>query len=226
MPNSGSSLDVTHGQLVEQSLGLLCYQYLASALSLNHQTKPSSKTLKKHTLSSRYLPSVSPYLTGGLKDLLEYENIRNDHNHETVLATIQNQTPSLIQQEILPIVQLVEKKTLPRAYRTALSQLRWGYCRALNSFQNLLDPSTPITRPDCDSGETHTTQHLFRCPTQYTSDRPRCWGPAVKAWPVSSHQLYAPVFPQRACDVGGILNGGRRLGVIHHHNLSVKPLVP
>ena len=78
-----------------------------------------------------------------------------------------NDPPEPHRQDIPPIVHPVEK-TLPRAHRTALSQLRSGYCKALNSFQNLLNPSTPITCPECDSGETHTTQHLFRCPTHPT----------------------------------------------------------
>ena len=56
------------------------------------------------------------------------------------------------------------KKNLPRAARrTVLSQLRLRCCKAPNSFQNLLDPSTPTTCPECDTGETHATQHLYRC---------------------------------------------------------------
>jgi len=113
-----ASIDHLHRETqllrVEQSLGLLCSQYLASALRPNHPSfqivsQPTSQTPKKHTLRSRYLPSVSPYLTGGTIDPLEYENIRNDLHHQTVQAAIQSQTPNPILQDIPPIVHPVEK---------------------------------------------------------------------------------------------------------------------
>ena len=99
----------------EKSLGLLCSQHLASALHPNNLSfplvsQPTSQTPKKHTLRSRYLPSISPYLTGGKVDPLEYENIRNDLHHKTFQAAIKNQTPNPILQEIPPRVHPVEKK--------------------------------------------------------------------------------------------------------------------
>ena len=115
-----TSIDHLHAETqllsVEQSLGFLCSQYLASALRPNHPSftivsQPRSQTPYKHTLRFRYLPSVSSYLTGGTIDPLEYENIRNDLHHQTVQAAIQSQTPNPILQGIPPIVHPVEKKS-------------------------------------------------------------------------------------------------------------------
>ena len=36
-------------------------------------------------------------------------------------------------------------------------------CKSLNSFQHLINPSIDPSCPSCDSGEAHTTHHLFHC---------------------------------------------------------------
>ena len=61
-----------------------------------------------------------------------------------------------------PTVDPIEK-ILPRVHRTALFQLRSGFCKALNSYQNRFDLSIKPACPECDSGEPHTTNHLFHC---------------------------------------------------------------
>ena len=73
---------------------ILCSHYLASALCPNHPSfpivfQPTNQAPKKHTLKSRFLPSVGPYLRNGTINLTEYEDIRNDLHHQTVQSAIQ-----------------------------------------------------------------------------------------------------------------------------------------
>ena len=53
--------------------------------------------------------------------------------------------------------------SLPRHWKTTLSQLRSGFCRSLNSYRAVVDLNTPSSCPDCLSAE-HTPSHLFECP--------------------------------------------------------------
>ena len=158
---------------IERSLGLLCSQYLASALRPNYPSFPivsrqSSLAIKRQTLKTRFLPVKSPNLINDTIDPTDYDNVIKDFHHQTVQMAILNHPPNSILQDIPPEIDLVEK-TFHKAHRTALSQLRSVYCKALNTFQNLLGPSIANTCPDCDGGEDHTTQHLFRC-SAYPTD--------------------------------------------------------
>ena len=64
-----------------------------------------------------------------------------------------------------------EELQLPRSTRVALSQLRSGYSKLLNSYNNRLDDSKPNICDKCQNTP-HDTQHLFSCPNNPTALTP------------------------------------------------------
>ncbi len=64
------------------------------------------------------------------------------------------------------------EKVLPRATRSTLAQLRSGYSNYLNSYKARLsqNQAVPVTDlcPLCNE-ESHTTKHLFSCPSNPTA---------------------------------------------------------
>ena len=152
---------------VVKSLEMVCAQYLASALRPNHPshttvTQSSGPREKKQTLQSKFLPKISAHLTNNITPIDQYEDIYKDIHTQAVQEAIRTQPTNAVIQTQPPPVDPVEK-TLLRGHRTALSQLRSGYCKALNSYQNRINPSIDPSCPECGSGEPHTTNHLFRC---------------------------------------------------------------
>ena len=75
-----------------------------------------------------------------------------------------------------------EERNLARETRTKLAQLRAGYSRMLNSYQNRLDPNVKDECPDCRESP-HDTLHLFNCKKKPTSlDVTSLWtGPVAAA---------------------------------------------
>ena len=90
---------------------------------------------------------------------------------EAVTNTMAIRSPNRVLQVPPPPIG-EEETSLPRQYRTTLSQLRSGFCRSLNSFQERIGTTNNPLCPSCGE-EPHTTQHLFTCPTHPTSLTPR-----------------------------------------------------
>ena len=61
-----------------------------------------------------------------------------------------------------------EETSLPRQYRTALSQLRSGHCSALNEYRHRIGISHTDACPSCEQSP-HNTQHIFSCPSHPTA---------------------------------------------------------
>ena len=53
-------------------------------------------------------------------------------------------------------------------HRTALSQLRSGFCSFLNSYREKIGIAGDPSCPSCGWSD-HTTDHLFDCPSHPTS---------------------------------------------------------
>ena len=66
----------------------------------------------------------------------------------------------------------VEELLLPRPFRSTLSQLRSGYCSALNSYLERVGRAPNSLCPSCHSSP-HTTAHIFSCPAHPTALSPR-----------------------------------------------------
>ena len=120
----------------------------------------------KHTLQSRLLPSVSHLLTDGRTDPTSYKTSLADLHTSAVQAAISQLAPNPVLQSPPPPVER-EELSLPRAHRTALSQLRSGYCRFLDSYRARIGKASDPSCPSCGTGD-HTTGHLFACPSHPT----------------------------------------------------------
>ena len=92
----------------------------------------------------------------------EYEQIYKESHTQAFQEATRTKPPNPIFETQPPTVDPVEK-TFSRVHRTTLSQLSSGFCKALNRYQNGLNPSINPTRPECGSGEPYTTNHIFRC---------------------------------------------------------------
>ena len=142
-------------------------QNLASALrptlpSHAIVTRPSGPQTQRKTLQSNFLAKISAYPTINIIPIDEYEQIYKKIRTQAVQEVICIQPPNPIIQTQPTTVDPMEK-TLPRVHRTALSQLRSGFSKALNSYQSRLDPSKNGACPDCSSGASPTTNHLVNC---------------------------------------------------------------
>ena len=172
---------------VHNHLSLLCSQFLLSALRPTHpsyevvSSRPGPRARrKKETLQSLFLPSVSHLLSGGPTDRPRvdpstYKTSLTDLHTSAVQAAISQIEESPVLQSRPPPVER-EELSLPRSHRTALSQLRSGYCSFLNSYRARIGMAGDPSCPSCGAGD-HTTGHLFDCPSHPTDLRvPDLWG--------------------------------------------------
>ena len=160
---------------VDQHLELLSTQFLASALRPNHPshslvTRPPDPRDKKATLQSRFLKSLSPYLTNGTLPLDSYKQTIKSIHTSSVKNAISQAEPNPVLGVRPPVIDPSET-TLPRPTRTTLSQLRSSYCRRLRSYQNRINPSISPTCPYCNQTD-QTSSHLFNCRTYPTNLSP------------------------------------------------------
>ena len=84
-----------------------------------------------------------------------------------VRKSVQNLGQNKILNTIPPEIDK-EEKNLPRQARTALSQLRSGYSKMLNSYLARIDPTKSDICPNCNLAA-HTTNHLFNCTQKPTN---------------------------------------------------------
>ena len=157
---------------VSDHLSLLSSQFLARCLVPSHPshqiaTAPSGPRQMKHTLQSRFLPTVAPYLTDGHLPPDSFRATIQSLHTAAVSHTISSRPPNRVLQEPNPEV-AEEEAELPRSYRTALAQLRSGFCPVLNSTLERIGRSPDDLCPSC-RGAPHTTAHLFSCPSYPTN---------------------------------------------------------
>ena len=160
--------DETQVLPVSHHLALLCSQFFARALQLQHPsrgvvTSPSGPRTMKQTLYSRFHHRVEPYTVNGTVPPDTYRNtIRSIHTDaiSQLLASYRDNKVLSFR----PTVVASEERSLPRPHRVTLSRLRSGCSPALNSY--LMAIQSPTTQselcPSCRS-EPHTTNHLFQC---------------------------------------------------------------
>ena len=155
---------------VDNHLRLLCSQFLASALRphhVNHHsvTAPSgSRALQlasKARLSDIFIDVLSPHLSNGIIDPLNYNRVLSSLHSSAVQAEIDQQDLNPLLGSTPPDIN-AEEANLPRSSRTCLSQLRSHQCVRLNSYKLKIGKSDTDTCPLCHLTP-HTTQHLFEC---------------------------------------------------------------
>ena len=195
-----SSLDHLHRETkllpVASSLSLLCKQYLLSALRPGHPAErsvnlPPSRRNIKHTLSSRFRNSIDHLLTDGVVPAAEYRpGLRRLHT-----AAVEDALRTAALNRVLgtppPEVDLSEL-SLPRPTRSALAQLRSGFCSSLESYRFRIGISPNECCPECQQSP-HDVAHIFECPTHPTPlTVSSLWDDPVA---VAGHLSSLPSFP-------------------------------
>ena len=143
---------------------LLTTQYLAACHlpghpGREHLTRPPSSRQKKQTLLD-YLPSVSTLFPDDPTEQ-DYKSAIKQLHKTTVESTINAYPNNKVLDDIPPDIH-PEEEFLPRSTRATLSQLRSGYSKMLNSYNNILDENIQNVCPKCNESP-HDTHHLFRC---------------------------------------------------------------
>ena len=158
---------------VANSLSLLCSQYLASSLRPHHPSFPvvnqtSGRRNKKHTLQSRFLPSVLGLLAAdGSLPPNSYSHALKSLHTSAVSQYIASAPHNRVLAASPPAISPTET-TLSRATRCTLSQLRSGFCRSLNSYQQRIGAAADSSCPECHTND-HSVPHLFDCPSHPTT---------------------------------------------------------
>ena len=157
---------------VRDHLSLLCSQFLARCLVPSHPshsvvTAPSGPRQKKQTLQSAFLPTLTPYLSGGTLPPGTYKETLKTLHTAAVACAIGSRPANRVLQIPDPPVS-VEERGLPRVYRTTLAQLRSGFSPALNSYLERVGRSNEDLCPSCRAAP-HTTNDLFTCQAHPTS---------------------------------------------------------
>ena len=156
---------------VHAHLSMLCSQILLSALRPNH---PSHSTVTadsgprniRHTLQSRFRPSISVHLIDGITQPDSYrESLRRVHS-DAVAATIAALSPNSLLGVSPPAVSASERR-LPMAHRTTLSQLRSGFSSAMRDNRHRIRAEPTPECPEC-ADPCHSVPHLFSCPARPT----------------------------------------------------------
>ena len=151
---------------VQYHLSLLSSQFLATALQPDHPSYPTvtadpGPRDKKVTLQRRFGSQILRFFrNGAVHDAKEArKQLHTEYVDAAIRARPLNQVLNIPPPEIAE-----EENTLPRQYRTTLSQLRSGHCSALNTFKHRIGTTDTDTCPSCQQSP-HTTQHIFTCPS-------------------------------------------------------------
>ena len=156
---------------VHNHLSLLSSQFLARTLVPSHPshlitTSSSGPRQIKHTLNSRFLPSLSQYLESGIIPATSYKPTISSLHTSAVSSCIASRSPNRVLQSTPPPIS-EEEKSLPRPYRSTLSQLRSGFCPALNSYLARVGRASTDLCPSCHAAP-HTPSHIFSCSSHPT----------------------------------------------------------
>ena len=155
---------------VREHLSLLAHQHLATCLQRTHPsyatvTADSGPRDKKGTLQRRYGARVLKYCTNGAVE--DAKAARAELHTEFVDAAIRARSNNRVLNTPTPDID-EEELTLPRPYRTTLSQLRSGHCSSLNEYKYIIQSSDTASCPSC-TYPLHNTHHIFSCPAHPTA---------------------------------------------------------
>ena len=119
----------------------------------------------KKTLQHRFGNKVLRFCeNGAVQDAKEARIVLHTEHVESAIATrppnrvLNLQPPDIADEEV----------SLPRQYRTTLSQLRSGHCSSLNAYKSRIGISQTDTCPSCHHSP-QDTPHLFTCPAHPTA---------------------------------------------------------
>ena len=158
---------------VEAHNRMLCRQYLLSCHQQDHPcnaivSAPRPPRLLKKDLRSEFEPAVLPLIPANGLDRVSYRRGLGILHRQAVEDGVRGYRPNVVLGGYPPPI-AAEEESLPRKARTALSQLRSGWCRQLNSYRARIDPvNYRDICPDCGVGP-HDPAHLFRCAAKPTT---------------------------------------------------------
>ena len=151
---------------VGDKLDLLCSQFLASGLRVDHPSHasvtsaPGPRT-KKFTLGSKHGHVVEPFLSDGIMRQEDFRPALTALHTQAVARSITNLGENhLIAASPPPIDD--SEACLNRKERCTLAQLRSGDCSLLKDYQMRVGSSVDATCPECKIRR-HTVPHLFSC---------------------------------------------------------------
>ena len=153
-------------------LGVLCAQFLAGALRPAHPshalvTQDPGPRNRVPLLQSAFLPAVAGFLEDdGTADPANHRATISGIHTAAVGAHLASRIPNRVLQRQAPNISPTEL-SLPRHFRTTLSQLRSGQCSRLNSYRHAIGIAESDLCPRCDR-EPDTVSHLFECPAAPT----------------------------------------------------------
>ena len=171
--HSASAVDHLHREakelMVADHLKLLSAQFLAKCLQPHHPSHlcvrlPRGRRSMKHTLQSKVSDVVQPYLNAdGVIEPGTYKATIDSIHTDIVSDAISRLAPNRILNCAPPVIDNKENY-LPRITRATLAQLRSGFCSRLNDYQFKIGERPNDLCPECGT-VTHSSQHLFECPS-------------------------------------------------------------
>ena len=151
---------------------MLSKQFLLRTKLADHPNKqnetdiPPNFRLMKPTLQTKFDPSIQHLAPDNLNEIEYKSGIKAIHTSsvsEAILAQSDNRVLGTRAPNINP-----SERTLPRATRCTLSQLRSGHSPFLQEYLHRIKPDLhQDSCPDCGQSP-HNTLHLFDCPANPT----------------------------------------------------------
>ena len=129
-------------------------------------SRPARRRDKKKTLQSRFNDDLSPHLVNGSLAQGTYPLVKKALHTKFVSQAIDAQDNHPLLNQPTPKVNVTEK-SLPRHYRSTLSQLRSGHCSNLANYLHRVGRSNSPSCPQCNNGD-QDVHHLFNCPSTHT----------------------------------------------------------
>ena len=120
-------------------------------------------------LTSKHKASVAPFLRNEVLPPGARRNVLTDFHTSAVAVAVREMdaNPNRVLNARSPPVDDSER-SLPRHWRSTLTQLRSGFCRCLRSYKAVVDQSGPTVCPECSVAD-QTVDHLFECTSQPTT---------------------------------------------------------
>ena len=151
---------------VKDHLNLMSTQFLANAmreLHPSHETvsRPPGPRQKKATLQVSFGHRVAPFIRDGVVSCSNCKKVLTALHTTTVKDSISSLGPNRVLGIPPPQIHASER-LLPCAYHTTLSQLRSGFCKDLETYQQRIGKSPNDICPDCLAAP-QSTAHLFSC---------------------------------------------------------------
>ena len=157
---------------VAEHVHMLGAQFLASAMRPSHPshsivTADPGPWRMKETLATRYRDVVAPLLSDGVMQDAAYKPAIDKIHSDTVLSVKAALGDNPVLGRPPPPISTTER-SLPRAHRCVLAQLRSGHCSHLETYRSRIGRSSTSLCPECRFAR-QTTAHLFVCPATPTA---------------------------------------------------------